>query len=59
MPAAPSPRRATRHEENVIGGPGAFVLQVENFGSFAEAITRKLLTEIAGSPPHPQTASVR
>jgi hypothetical protein len=46
------------YEENVLGGPGAFVLQVENFGTFAEAITRKLLTEIAGSPPRPQTAAL-
>src|SRR5712671_2268462 len=37
-------------EENVIGGPGAFLFTVENFGSFAEAITRKLVTEIAGTP---------
>ncbi len=46
-------------EENVIGGPGAFVLQVENFESFAEAITRKLLTEIALTPGPTQTASAR
>ena len=46
------------YEENVIGGPGAFVLQVENFGSFAEAITRKLLTEIATIPPRRQTAAL-
>jgi hypothetical protein len=38
------------YEENVIGGPGAFLLQVENFDTFAEAITRKLVTEIAGLP---------
>src|SRR5438874_1562666 len=38
------------YEENVIGGPGAFLLQVENFDTFAEAITRKLVTEIAGGP---------
>jgi len=50
---------AKYYEENVIGGAGAFVLQVENFGTFAEAITRKLLTEIAESPPRPQTASLR
>src|SRR5258707_11628717 len=33
------------YEENVIGGPGAFLLQVENFDTFAEAITRKLRSE--------------
>jgi hypothetical protein len=36
------------YEENVIGGPGAFLLQVENFDTFAESMTRKLVTEIAG-----------
>ena len=45
-------------EENVIGGPGAFVLQVENFETFAAAITRKMVTEIAGTPPRAQTASL-
>jgi uncharacterized protein DUF1194 len=47
------------YEENVIGGPGAFLIQVENFDTFAEAITRKLVTEIAGAPPPQQTASAR
>jgi hypothetical protein len=32
---------------NVIGGPGAFTLVVEGFDSFAEAITQKLVKEIA------------
>ena len=45
------------YEENVIGGQGAFLLQVENFDTFAEAITRKLVTEIAGEHPLRQTAS--
>jgi hypothetical protein len=36
--------------QNVIGGPGAFLLQVENFGTFAEAMTRKLVSEIAAAP---------
>lgn len=47
------------YEENVIGGPGAFLLQVENFDTFAEAITRKLVTEIAGLPARQQTAAAR
>jgi hypothetical protein len=46
-------------EENVIGGPGAFLLQVENFDTFAEAITRKLVTEIAGTPPASGYAGLR
>jgi hypothetical protein len=47
------------YEDNVIGGQGAFLLQVENFDTFAEAITRKLVSEIAGLPARRQTASAR
>jgi Protein of unknown function (DUF1194) len=47
------------YEENVIGGPGAFLLQVENFDTFAEAMTRKLVTEIAGVPPAPDYAALQ
>src|SRR3954471_603098 len=47
------------YEENVIGGPGSFLIQIENFDSFAEAITRKLVTEIAGAPPPQTTAAAR
>ena len=35
------------YRENVTGGPGAFVLEVHDFHSFGEAMTRKLVTEIA------------
>ncbi|HWB51062.1 MAG TPA: DUF1194 domain-containing protein [Stellaceae bacterium] len=38
------------YTENVIGGAGAFLLVVENFETFADAMTRKLVSEIAGSP---------
>jgi uncharacterized protein DUF1194 len=37
------------YQDNVIGGPGAFLLQVENFESFTEAMTRKLVAEIAAA----------
>jgi Ca-activated chloride channel family protein len=37
---------------NVIGGPGAFVLGVRNFHSFAEAMRRKLAAEVASALPH-------
>jgi hypothetical protein len=37
--------------QNVIGGPGSFLLQVEGFSSFADAITQKLISEIAALPP--------
>jgi hypothetical protein len=39
------------YRQNVIGGPGSFLLQVEGFGTFADAITQKLVSEIAGLPP--------
>jgi hypothetical protein len=45
-------------EENVIGGPGAFLLKIDNFESFAAAITRKMVTEIAGAAPPVQTATL-
>jgi hypothetical protein len=39
---------AKYYRENVTGGPGNFVLEVHDFHSFGEAMTRKLITEIAG-----------
>jgi hypothetical protein len=38
------------YRSNVIGGPGAFVLEVADFKSFGEAIVRKLIAEIAEGP---------
>jgi hypothetical protein len=38
------------YEENVIGGPGAFVVAAKDYETFAEAILKKLITEIAGRP---------
>jgi Protein of unknown function (DUF1194) len=35
------------YRENVVGGPGAFVLQIVNFDEFADAMTNKLITEIS------------
>ncbi len=46
------------YRENVIGGAGAFVMQIENFETFAEAMTDKLITEISGASPHSQRAAV-
>lgn len=45
--------------EEVIGGPGAFVVVVEDFDSFAAAILKKLLVEIAESPDDSRTAALR
>jgi hypothetical protein len=39
------------YEECVIGGPGAFVVAADGFVSFARAIRRKLILEIAGVEP--------
>lgn len=36
------------YRTNVTGGAGSFVLEVHDFHSFGEAMTRKLVTEIAG-----------
>jgi hypothetical protein len=42
------------YENNVIGGPGAFVLEAQNFESFGLLLIQKLIKEIAGlSPPPP------
>jgi hypothetical protein len=38
------------YRENVIGGPGSFVLQIDDFQSFAAAMVQKLVTEISGLP---------
>ena len=40
------------YRDNVIGGPGAFVVEVHDFQSFGEAMARKLLSEIAALPVH-------
>jgi len=39
------------YRSNVIGGPGAFVVVARDFGSFADAMLRKLVQEIAGATP--------
>ncbi len=39
------------YRDNVIGGLGAFVLPIDDFNSFGEAMIRKLITEIAGVAP--------
>jgi len=37
----------TYYRENVIGGPGAFVMVAEDFQSFGRAIIKKMIAEIA------------
>ena len=37
------------YRENVTGGPSSFVLEIHDFHTFGEAMTRKLVTEIAAN----------
>jgi hypothetical protein len=38
------------YRENVMGGPGAFVMEAKNFDSFGQAIISKLIAEVASVP---------
>lgn len=42
------------YRDCVIGGPGAFLMTVQEMGRFAEAVRRKLVFEIASVPPPPR-----
>jgi Protein of unknown function (DUF1194) len=42
---------AQYYRDNVVGGPGAFVLPIDDFSSFGEAMVHKLVNEIAGLTP--------
>jgi hypothetical protein len=46
------------YRNNVVGGPGAFVMVAENFESFGQAILNKLIAEIAANP-YPKQAQLR
>jgi hypothetical protein len=48
---------ANYYRENVTGGPGSFVLEVHDFHIFGDAMTRKLISEIAGIPGPETVAS--
>ena len=50
---------ANYYRENVTGGPGSFVLEVHDFASFGEAMTRKLVDEIAARPSASKYAAGR
>jgi hypothetical protein len=49
---------ANYYRENVTGGPGSFVLEVHDFHTFGVAMTRKLISEIAGLPTPQSIAGV-
>jgi len=42
---------------NVIGGPSAFVIAVESYEAFAEAVLKKLIIEVSAGPAHGATAT--
>jgi hypothetical protein len=50
---------AKYYRENVTGGPGSFVLEVHDFHSFGEAMTRKLVNEIVSGPVGSRFAAER
>ncbi|MEA2739241.1 MAG: hypothetical protein QOH05_2548 [Acetobacteraceae bacterium] len=50
---------ANYYRTNVTGGPGSFVLEVHDFSTFGEAMTRKLVDEIAARPPGSKFAAGR
>lgn len=47
------PQLADYFSEHVIGGPGAFVIAAQTYETFADAILKKLLREMAGHQPRP------
>jgi hypothetical protein len=47
------------YEQNVIGGPGAFVIAAKSYETFADAILKKLIAEIANARPEPAPASAQ
>jgi len=42
------------YENNVIGGPGAFVVEAASFEAFGQLLISKLVKEIAQAPTHPK-----
>jgi hypothetical protein len=49
----PQPPLDEFYRDNVIGGPGAFLVSIDDFESFAFAIVNKLVKEIARLPTAP------
>src|SRR5262245_4245649 len=45
------------YRENVVGGPGAFVMVAEDFQSFGKAIVKKMIAEIATVRPQQRFVS--
>ncbi|MGG5887063.1 DUF1194 domain-containing protein [Falsiroseomonas sp. HC035] len=49
--AAGMPPLDDYYRDEVIGGPGSFLMVAEGFGSFESAVKRKIIREIATAPP--------
>jgi hypothetical protein len=48
------------YRNNVVGGPGAFVMVTQNFNSFGQAIINKMIAEVAQTgQPKPRQAAAR
>ncbi len=46
----------TYYKDNVIGGPGSFVIAAESFDNFADAILKKMIIEISHDERRPRLA---
>jgi len=44
------------YRDNVIGGPGSFVMVAEDYNSFGRAMVKKLIAEIAAGSPQRASA---
>ncbi len=51
------PNLDEHYRDEVIGGPGAFMIAIESYDQFADAIRRKLITEISAITPPRRTAT--
>jgi hypothetical protein len=46
------------YRENVMGGPGAFVMEAKDFNSFGQALISKLIAEVASVPHSARSAQL-
>jgi len=47
------------YRNNVVGGPGAFVVAAQDFGSFGQAIIKKMIAEVAQTERAPRQEAAR
>ena len=50
---------AKYYRDNVVGGPGAFVMEAKNFDSFGQAIVAKMIAEVAQQSETPKTLAAK